>query len=139
LSHVSRIELEINSLEDLKQACKRLALKFMENQKIYRWYGRYVGDAPLPEGITVDDLGKCDHAIKVPGAIYEIGIVHKDNKYILLWDTWHAGKLEEKLVKNAGLLKQAYAIERVRKEAKRKTYRLQEKQIPNGIRLVLNF
>ena len=121
MSHVSRIELEINSLEDLKQACKRLQLKFMENQKFYKWYGRYVGDAPLPEGITVDDLGKCDHAIKVPGAIYEIGIVHKNNKYILLWDTWHAGKLEEKLGKNAGLLKQAYAIERVRKEAKKKT------------------
>ena len=34
-----------------------------------RWYGRLVGDYPLPSWVKVEDLGKCPHAIRVPGAI----------------------------------------------------------------------
>ena len=90
MSHVSKIELEIQSLEDLKLACKRLGFIFQENQQTYKWYGRSVGDYPLPEGITVDALGHCDHAI-TPECAYEIGVVKRGSKYILLWDSWHAG------------------------------------------------
>ena len=60
MSHISKIELEIQSLEDLKLACKRLGFTFIENQNTYQWYGRWVGDSPLPEGINIDDLGKCE-------------------------------------------------------------------------------
>lgn len=137
MSHVSRIEMEINDLLTLKKACLRLGFNFCENQTTYKWYGKYVGDAPLPEGMQPEDLGKCNHAIKVPGALYEIGVVQQDGKYLLLWDSWHSGKLEEKLGKNAGLLKQAYAVERVRSEARCKNYHLSEQKIPQGIRLVL--
>ena len=137
MSHVAKIELEINDVETLKLACERLGLQFIENQRSYEWYGSWVGDTPLPEGITLADFGKCDHAIKVPGAQYEIGIVQRDKKYILLWDYWHRGGLEEKLGKNAGRLKQAYAIERVRKEARIKGHRICEQKTNQGIRLVL--
>jgi len=137
MSHVARIELEINDLETLKSACSRLGLKFIENQKTYKWYGTLVGDSPLPEGITVSDLGKCDHAIRVPGAQYEIGVVKKESRLILLWDFWHRGGLEEKLGKNAGKLKQAYTAERVRKEARQKGYKVLEQKTNKGLRLVL--
>jgi hypothetical protein len=46
--------------------------------------------------------------------------------------------LEEKLGENAGLLKQAYAVERVRSEARRKNYHFIEQKTPQGIRLTLN-
>ena len=66
MSHISKIELVIHSLEDLKEACRQLGFEFMENQKTYKWFGRWVGDTPLPEGVKIEDIGKCDHAIRVP-------------------------------------------------------------------------
>ena len=137
MSHVSKIKLTINSLDALKSACQRLQLQFMENQQTYKWYGRYVGDAPLPEGVQIEDLGKCHHAIKVPGAQYEIGVVKKKDSYELLWDSWHSGGLEAKIGPNAGLLKQAYAIERIKIESRLKGYQLIEQKTNQGIRLVL--
>ena len=137
MSHIAKIELEINDTDTLKLACERLGLEFIENQTTYSWYGTWLGDTPLPEGITASDLGKCNHAIRVPGAQYEIGIVKRDRKYILLWDFWNQGGLEQKLGKIAGRLKQAYTIERVRKEAKLKGHRICEQKTNQGIRLVL--
>ena len=68
MSHISKIEIEIQSLADLKEACRELGLEFRENQKTYRCYGA-----------TNEETGEgtCDHAIKVPKAKYEIGIVKK--------------------------------------------------------------
>jgi len=137
LSHVSKIKLEIQSLKDLKLACKRLGFTFIENQKTYQWYGRSVGDSPLPEGFNIEDLGKCDHAIKVPECAYEIGVVKRGLKYILLWDSWHSGGLEKKIGKEAGILKQAYTIERIKREAKRKHYQVKEIKQDQSMRLVL--
>ena len=137
MSHVSRIELEIKSLEDLKKACKRLGLRFLENQKTYKWYGTWVGDHPLPEGISEKDLGKCDHAIKVPGAHYQIGLVKRDNRYQLLWDSWSAGGLEKVLGKNAGMLKQAYAVEAVNRASRLAGLKLRENRNKGFIRLKL--
>ena len=56
MSHIAKIELKIQSLEDLKTACKQLGLKFCENEKTYKWFGKWIGDAPLPEGIHQEDL-----------------------------------------------------------------------------------
>ena len=137
MSHVAKIELEINDLDALKAACQRLGMEFRCGQTSYAWYGEYVGDYPLPEGLTVRDLGKCDHAIHVPDAAYEVGILRRDKKYLLLWDFWGEGGLERVLGHNAGRLKQAYAIERARREALRKGYRMTESRTKNGVRLVL--
>ena len=137
MSHISKIELEITDLESLKAACKRLGFTFQEYQKTYQWYGRWVGDTKLPEGILESDLGKCDHAIQVPECSYEIGIVRRGSKYTLLWDSWHAGGLEKKIGVGASVLKQAYTVERVKREALRKKFRICEQNINNTVRLVL--
>ena len=65
MSHISKIELVIHSLRDLKEACRQLGFEFMVNQKSFKWYGRWVGDTPIPEGINIEDIGKCDHAIRL--------------------------------------------------------------------------
>ena len=133
MSHVSKIELEIKSLSDLKTACKELGLTFMENRNTYKWYGRFMGDYPLPDGFNVEDLGKCDHAINVPGCRYEIGVIKTpQGKYQLLWDFWHAGGLEKKLGKGAGKLKQAYAKAKIITEAKLKGYKVSQYRINKG-------
>jgi len=137
MSHISKIELEIQSLEDLKLACKRLGFTFIDNQKTYSWYGRWVGDSPLPEGINKDDLGKCDHVISIPECTYEIGVVKRGSIFTLLWDSWHSGGLEQKIGKDAGILKQAYTIERIKRDAKRKRYQVSEIKKDQSVRLVL--
>jgi hypothetical protein len=139
LSHLSNIELEIKDLNVLKEACKRLGFEFLENKHTFAWYGVWVGRYPLPEGMTPDDLGRCNHAIRVPGAEYEVGVIQRDHHYLLFWDSWRKGGLEKDsaLGRGAKRLKQAYAVERVKLEARRKGYTLQEKKIDKGIRLVL--
>ena len=137
MSHVSKIELEVKSLEVLKKACQQMGFQFMTNQKTYQWFGRWMNDTPLPEGVKVEDIGKCDHAIKVPGCHYEIGVVRLKDGYTLLWDYWHSGGLEQHIGPKAGKLKQAYATERIRQEAKLKGYRVSEKKMRKGVRLVL--
>lgn len=93
MSHVTVIDIEIKDIEALKEACKELGLEFREGQKTYRWYGRHVGDYPMPEGFTKEDLGKCNHAIGVPNnsKAYEVGVVQRGDSYQLLWDFWNGG------------------------------------------------
>ena len=69
-----------------------------------------MGDYPLPVGFKKEELGRCYHAIQIPGASYEIGVVQKDNEWKLLWDFYSSGGLQQKLGKEAGLLKQAYSM-----------------------------
>ena len=137
MSHIAKIKLEINDLESLKTACKALGFHFMENQKTYRWFGSWVGDTPLPQGVNIEDLGKCTHAIKVPEAVYEVGVVQKGSKYHLMWDYWRGGRLEKHIGKNACKLKHAYTLEQIRKSAKLKGYFIHETKTQNGIRVAL--
>ena len=104
MSHVSQIEIEIKDITALQAACTRLGLIWKENQRSYKWYGRWVGDYPLPENVTVEDLGKCLHAIEVPGASYEVGVTMVNGKLTLLWDFYRAGGLEQVIGINAEFL-----------------------------------
>ena len=128
MSHVSEIELKIKSLEALKAACSRLGLEFIENQKTYRWDGRFMGDYPLPSWLKVEELGKCQHAIWVPGASYEIGIIKREGEIKLLWDFGSSGGLERVLGKQGGRLKQAYTVEQTKAVAKRAGYQVRKKR-----------
>jgi len=140
VSHVSKIEIEIRDLHSLKLACERLGFQFLEGQKTYRWYGKLVSPerTPLPEGITENDLGKCHHAIRVPSATYEIGVVQHNGKYLLLVDYWDS-KLRNALGgESGGKLKQAYAVVRTIAEARKRKYTVIEQKTPAGIRLILS-
>jgi len=137
MSHISKIELEINDLEALKTACTIMGLNFMENQKTYKWFGHWVGDSPLPDGVKVKDLGKCTHAIQVPGARYEIGVKQNGSKYHLIYDYYSSGRLEQHIGKGACKIKQTYTLARIRKEARQKGYLYHEFRTQNGIRVSL--
>src|SRR5271157_5509510 len=127
MSHVTTIDLQIKDLEALKAACARLGYEFKEGQTTYRWWGHWGGDFPLPQGFK-EDLGKCTHAIRVPGASYEIGVVIREGNINLLWDFYPSGGLERQVGKNGAKLKQAYAIEATRKAAKKAGYKVTEKK-----------
>ena len=119
MSHISRIELEVNDLGVLGQACKGLGLELVRNKKTFKWYGQD---------------SQCDHAIRVPDASYEIGVVKNGNGYQLQCD-FYDRELGKVIGVNGGLLKQAYALHKTRIEARRKGYSVLEKWDEGKVRL----
>ena len=85
MSHMTTIAIQVKDLAALKAAVIELGALWMEGQRTHKWYGQSVGDYPLPKGVTVDMLGKCDHAIKVPGVNYEIGVVKLADGTVEKW------------------------------------------------------
>jgi len=119
MSHISKIELEVKDLGILGQACTRLGLTLIKGQKNFKWFGK---DA------------QCKHAIRVPGATYEIGVLNRNGIYELNCD-FLDGNIEKAVGRRGGLLKQAYAVEKTKAEARKKGYSVLERQTDNGIRL----
>lgn len=94
MSHVAALKGGQYNVQVLKNMCQRQGWTLKE-KNTYKWYGRHVGDYPLPDGFTVKDLGKCDVAIQIPGIQYEIGCVNKNDELVFLYDFW------DKNLKNA--------------------------------------
>lgn len=134
MSHVAKLDIELKDLDAIRNAVKRIGGIWKEGQKRYAWYGRHVGDYPLPEGFTATDLGKCDHAFGFDGASYEIGVVRRaDGTYAILWDFYSPGGLLPHMGgETADKFKQAYAIEKAKIEARKKGMIVREKTLPNG-------
>ncbi|MCK8600093.1 DUF1257 domain-containing protein [Desulfoferrobacter suflitae] len=122
MSHIAKIELDINDLDALRAACVELGASLSTEKKSFIWYS---GES------------FCDAVIQVPGASYEIGVVRCGQNFELCCDLYESGGLEKALGKGLGRLKQAYARERVRREARQKGYAVREQKTEKGIRLVL--
>ena len=92
MSHVTTLSVRIMHLDILEEACSKIGLIFKRNQKHYKWYGRFVGDY-TEAGTNPKDMGKCDHAISVPGnnQAYEIGVAQKDDHFELRYDFYGGG------------------------------------------------
>lgn len=146
MSHVVSVNLQVTDLKALEQACKELGLQFMRDQKTHVWYGRWVNDynradAAFKNGIAPENYGKCEHAIKVPGADYEIGVYQnpKGTGYVLAFDNYASGKVISKTL-GTGLekLKQLYGVAKATLEAKAKGWMVNRHNLPNGgIKLTL--
>lgn len=148
MSHVATIEVEITNLADLKAAVEELGMEWAEGQLTYNWYGEHVGDYPLPAGFGIEDLGRCQHAIKLSlqdraaefarsqVMPYEIGVVaRRDGKpgWVLLWDFFAGGfGLEDKIGKDAGRLKQAIATAASVRTMTQQGWRVQRHTLASG-------
>lgn len=119
MSHISKIELEIKDLAALDQACQRLGIELRRDQHTFRWFGK---------------AAHCDHAIGVPGAKYEIGVVRDGNGYALTCD-YYDTNIEKTIGRQGRLLKQAYAVAKTRIAARKKGYTVIERKTCKGIRL----
>lgn len=122
MSHVATCEVEIRDLSALRKACAELGVEFVEGKKTYNWYGRHVGDYPMPKGMTKEQLGKCDHVIRVKGVEYEVGVVKTGaNKWTLAYDFWGPGQgLLQKFGPGCQKLTQSYAVHKATLEAQKK-------------------
>lgn len=162
MSHLVTVDLLIKDLDALEAACVEMGtLVFRRGKRDYNWFGRSVGDYPLPVGFTKADLGKCDHAISVKGNedAYEVGVVKykpgtmKEVKltdgttqlvdvggtYALLYDFWADGHGLVPAIggRDAGKLLQEYATQVAIKQCKRQGMQVMRQQSADGkVRLV---
>ena len=141
MSHVEDIDIEITDLKALAAAVAELGAIYLPNQKSYAWFGRSVGDYPLPAGFTAAMLGKCEHAIRLPDCEYEIGVVPKPGKpgtHTLLADFWGPGQQLKKFFGGKyEKLKQLYGLHTAENLAKRKGQTTYRKKVNGGIKLCI--
>ena len=154
MSHLVSVDVEFDDLSALGGGCTSIGWEFLEGQTTYKYAGYWADDSPVPDGIWSPEqtatvramshaerkawmeahLGRCEHAIRVPGANYEVGIVRKHNgKWTMLWDWWSAGGLLAPMGGQDGrVLKRAYAAERTKQWARRQGFRVQETKLAGG-------
>jgi len=120
MSHISKINLEVNNLPCLEKAVKKLGGTFHKNKTEFSYYaGR---------------KGKCLHAASFPNCSFDLGIIKgENNDYVLQWDSYSSGGLSKVLGENANKLKQTYAVEVAKNVAKMQGYIFTEKTKENGV------
>jgi len=96
---------------------------FHENKGTHKWFGRWVGDSPLPPGLAVEQIGFCKHAIEIPGCSYEIGFyLDSKGKHQIFYDSWHSGGLDVTLGEDGHVLTDAYDVAKTVIWAEEKSY-----------------
>jgi hypothetical protein len=140
MSHIDEIALIIKDLAALKAAVAELGGVWRGGKRTYNWYGRSMGDYPAPEGVPVSELGKCDHAIGLPGVTYEIGVVQKGDRVRLLFDFFgydgsgHDGhKLRAHFGDKLTRLSQMYSVHKATREAEALGHSVIRESQPNGV------
>lgn len=145
MSHITTMAVKVTDIEAARLAAQEFGA-VLERKSTYNWYSRSVGDYPLPAGMTVDQLGKCDYVIRIPGVRYEVGLVKQGDGYIFAWDFYgYDGNSEHdghKLLRAFGTegqpergvhkLAQAYSVHAVTRAAKKQGYMVARKQGQNG-------
>jgi len=134
MSHVVEMDVKVLDKELLIKAAVKCGLEVVERSS-YKWFGTHVGDYPIPEGFTKEDLGKCDFALSIPGndKAYEIGVVKRNGEYKLLWDFWQGGYgLQKQIGDNGDNLAQAYSNEVTKDELYSQGYQVSEETLEDG-------
>lgn len=143
MSHVTSIDLHVKDLDILARSVQPLGCELLRDVTTYKWYGRHVGDYPLPTGFTKEDMGKCDHVIRVKGAdarTYEVGVVkRRDGKpgYTLLWDFYAGGYgLQEKVGKDAVNIRKQYAAQVAASTMRKQGYSVAVKEVAGKLKVL---
>ena len=110
MSMRTKIELVINDIDVLREACARLNFPFLEANRRH---------------------------IRIPGAATRIYVEQiNDAEYELAAQAASESE-NELLTRTKHIIQQAYAIERIKKEAKTKRMHIRELNTETGVRLVL--
>lgn len=143
MSHVVATKIVVHDLDALDAACKELGLTLVRGQKTWSWWGTWANDysstdAAYRRGIDTSQYGKGDHAIKVPGTTWEIGVIKntgKEGGYRLAFDFYgSSGQVITQAVggNDANKLMQLYGKHKVLLEAKKKGWLASVKTTKNG-------
>ena len=115
MSHISKIELEVRDLAGPRtMPAKGWGLSLSKGRR----------------HLNGTERRRCDHAIKVPGADYEIGVVKTSSACELSCD-YYDRNIEKAIGTQGGLLKQAYAVEKTKDRGPEKRLLRDGKTNPN--------
>jgi len=110
MSHVTKIDVVINNLDALAEACQELGGELLLGVTEYKEYY---------------SKKKCTHCIRFKGASYEIGVqAQKDGTFILEADFWSSGGLTGKVGTGGTKLQQQYKCSAVKSEMKKKGFKV---------------
>jgi hypothetical protein len=110
VSHITKVKVDIKDLDALGEACKELGGELHLGVTSYREYY---------------SKKKCNHCIRFTEAQYEIGVIEQaDGTFSLEADFYSTGGLVGKVGKNAENLAQQYKGAVVKKEMKRKGFKV---------------
>jgi hypothetical protein len=117
MSHVSTVACEIKDVEVMRAAAEKFGCELLYGKKQFQYYA--------------GNKQKCDHAIRIPGSTYEVGLVAKkpgEEVYDLQCDFFD-GKLTALLGEQLVNLRNEYTAvvtERMLQAARYRTHRVEE-------------
>lgn len=128
MSHIVQVKVKISDLRALAAAAKELGGELVLDQKTHTFYS---------------GKGQCEHAIKIPGVNYEVGVVKLEGGgYTLAHDPYggdqagygsHDGhKLTQKFGDGLKKLTQYYAVAKAEIEARAKGWMTSRQTLKNG-------
>lgn len=140
MSHLDSIAVSLTDLNALRTAAVGdFGCQWIEGKKTFEFYGKYVGDTPMPMNLKGIKPGTCDHVIKIPGVNYEVGVVKlKDGTYTLAYDYYNDGgrhdghKILEKFGLGCKKLIHAYSTHKTMNWARSKGWMVNKVPLPNG-------
>lgn len=94
-----------------------------------------MGDYKLPAGRRKEQMGTCEHELSFDGCGYSVGVVRRADGqgWDLEYDFWSGGKgLMERIGKDAGLLRQAYAVVRAKRALAKQGKVAVERKLKDG-------
>ena len=106
MSHMAILKSRSRDLDALARAAAKCGGELVRDQKTHAWWGISVGDynaenSALRNGVSRDQLGTCDHAIRLKGlpgengqnGPWEVGVVDRPEGFALIYDNYYtAGK-----------------------------------------------
>ena len=132
MSHVVGIDFAVDSLDHLAKAAEACGCELVRNQKTWKWYGQWMDDYDKEDaaykrlGVSPQDYGRCEHAIRVRGdkSAYEVGVIKNPNGdgFRLVWDFYgsQGAALQSKIGKAGSELTSQYTFVRISQEAKQR-------------------
>jgi Protein of unknown function (DUF1257) len=121
MSHFSRVEVKLDDMEAIKEACKELGVTLSERKgQVAGYYG---------ERGSIE----ADAVISIPGSHYQVGLVKNERtgNYDLVYDKF-SGDIERALGNNCGKLVQSATFHKVARHAKLKGYFITKKMTDKG-------
>ena len=124
MSHITRIKGNLTIMEAVEAACTALGATLHLGQTYHRtYYGKKA----------------CDHAISIPGADYDIGLVKAESGpgYDITFDQWGPGHaLTMAFGERACKLQQEYRVATIERRHRvtlaRKGFRMTRENLPTG-------
>lgn len=110
-SRLFLLRVRLRDLDAPHTVCRQRGWELCRDQPTFRWCGPPTADITLSPG-----LGRCAHALVIPGCRSEIGLQARGDHWQPLWD--HGNDLETVLGAGCRLLWRAYALEVIDRAAR---------------------